>query len=114
MADAIKCPNCFDEIIIVHVLTLILTVIITFCLKKQNTNFLFIILSLILSYLVYENVDKYYIMPIIGFIIWLVDIIFMQEYVKNKLYKKLINDSWKIPFWGILTYYLSKLGTVVY
>jgi hypothetical protein len=88
---------------------IIAALLITFCLKKYNSVLLTILLSLILAYMSYEAKDKFpiYTLIVFGVLVYVINMIVVDEYSENELLSTKIQKSlWKIPFWGIISYYV--------
>lgn len=81
---------------------IIATLILTSCLKKYNPVLLAILLTLILGYISYNEQSKLpiYVLFVFGIIIYIINITTANICTEEN------NNIWKIPFWGILTYYI--------
>lgn len=119
MAD-FKLENCIDKEKIMemsYVLSHIVTAsILTLCLKNNKPILLFTILSLILGFVSYTEQNKMpiYLLILCGFVIYALDTYIINKPPsndKNKV-KGLLDTIWKVPYWGILSYYVMLVGIV--
>ena len=80
---------------------IIATLVLTLCLKKYNPVLLTMLLTLILAYISYTEQENFpiYTLLIFGIVIYVIDILVANTGDGNK-------NIWKVPFWGILTYYV--------
>lgn len=88
---------------------LVISLILTFCLKKRNPILLAVLLSLILGYVSYETMEKMpvYTLIIFGILIYVINIVIIDEYQENdNIGSKISKNIWKIPFWGIMVHYV--------
>jgi len=90
--------------------------ILVLCLKQFSIPILTLLLSLMLGYLSFENMDSIpiYTMVLIGITMYLLNVIVINDTCvesdrKDRVKKNLLNNLWQIPYWGILSYYLIIL-----
>jgi hypothetical protein len=79
--------------------------ILVLCLKNINPLLLTGILFALLGYISYYEIEELgipkYLLLVCGFIIYII-----EQYVINGSIKFNCNTLWKIPYWGIIMYYL--------
>ena len=109
--------KCLSDMI--YLLThIIFTIVLIICLKRTSPITLAIILSLILGYISYNerNIIPIYMLFICGSLIYVLNLFAMDNYFfydnnllsnnhKPKI-KTFILNIWKIPYYGIISYYV--------
>ena len=95
---------------------IVIASILTLCLKNNKPVLLFTILSLILGFVSYTEQNKMpiYLLILCGFVIYALDTYIINKPPsndKNKV-KELLDTIWKVPYWGILSYYVMLVGIV--
>ncbi len=86
--------------------------ILVVCLKNTNTTLLTIILSIILGYISYDeqhNIPVYTLFSV-GCLMYFFDLFIMskssEEFGRVSLLRTLKTTIWKLPYYGILSYYV--------
>ncbi len=90
----------------------IVSIILVILLKNWNPYVLTIILSFMLTYIVYnEQTNSEYTYPLIGLFIYLVKVtieLFTDIEKRNLDYQT--KELWNLPFWSICSYYIIKIS----
>lgn len=94
---------------------IVFATILVICLKNINPILLFLLLFGILSYISYEEQQfiPFYTLFIIGAVVYLIDLFITKQRAfseisiyKHSVINTLKNTLWKLPYYGILSYYL--------
>jgi len=110
-------PKCAIDMI--YLLShIIIATILVLCLKKINPILLFVLLTTMLGYISYEERDNMpiYLLVTFGLVMYFIDLLIMRDKFQDQPNKSttpmtsiiniLYNTIWKIPYYGILIYYI--------
>lgn len=115
--------NCLNAELIIKVSHICFAIISAIFLKQYNPMLLFGVLSIILSFVSYnekENIPIYFLF-VVGLLMYLIEFIINintvvnidteknNGIIKNNFADTLKKTMWKIPFYGILGYYIKLL-----
>lgn len=102
---------------------IVLASVLITCLKKQPIV-LTSLLSALLGYIIYSEINEipYIMLPLIGLVMYIIDFFIMDDFEESQIINNNLNNNiqnknalitfkktiWKLPFYGILSYYLIK------
>jgi hypothetical protein len=82
-------------------------------LKRKQPLILFGLLSAILAYISFTEKERlpFYILPLYGTIMYIIDFCIISSYLTENINKSTLNvlerTIWKLPYFGIIMYYVS-------
>lgn len=97
---------------------ILLCIFFIYALEKNYSPMLFFIMTIIMCYVLYStyNIIPTYVAPIIGLLIYMVDIILQYQHYKKSsgiTDDIIVRNLWKIPFWAIIGQYTIVMSQIL-